>query len=95
MHYVHQERKEAKDNLAGMAKMDFLEIEVLQEAEVYKVKLEKMDLRECLDLKDQWVSLATLGDLEQKETKEKMQFINHCLGHQDQEEKEGTLDYQE
>ena len=54
MHYVHQERKEAKDNLAGMAKMDFLEIEVLQEAEVYKVKLEKMDLRECLDLKDQW-----------------------------------------
>ena len=54
VHCVHLVKKEKKENLEEMVKMDFLEIEDHQEEEVFKGRLEKMDLQECLDHKDQW-----------------------------------------
>ena len=53
-HCVHLVKKEKNENLEEMVKMDFLEIEDHREEEVFKGKLEKMDLQECLDHKDQW-----------------------------------------
>jgi hypothetical protein len=79
VHCVHQVKRVQKENLEEMDKMDFLEIEVHQGEEGSKVKLGKMDLQECPDHKDQWVSRATLADQEQRETEGKMQCISLYL----------------
>ena len=54
VHCVHLVKKEKRENLEETGKMDFLEIEDHQEEEVCKGRLEKMDLQECPDRKDQW-----------------------------------------
>merc|ERR1711872_796569 len=95
VHYVHLVKKEKKVNLEEMVKMDFLGIEVHLEGEVFKVKLEKMVLQECLDHKDQWVSQETLVDQDKKEIKARMQFTNHYPAHLDNGGSEESQGYQE
>jgi len=77
---VPQVKKEKRECLEEMVKMDFLEKEGLLEVEVFKGRLEKMGLQECLDLKDQWVTLEALDYQDKRETREKMLFTNLCLG---------------